>query len=71
MVMTANYYRALITYATTDSRSFQKNRKNFCSRVPNTLVTLTHPYHLVTFRLKPFLFRHFTREGRMAVLARR
>jgi hypothetical protein len=22
--------------------------------VPNTLVTLTHPYPLVTFRLKPF-----------------
>jgi hypothetical protein len=22
--------------------------------VPNTLVTLTHPYLLVTFRLKPF-----------------
>lgn len=30
-------------------------RKNFYSRVPNTLVTLTHPYWLVTFRLKPFL----------------
>ena len=28
--------------------------KNFCSRVPNTLVTLTHPYLLVTFRLEPF-----------------
>ena len=28
--------------------------KNVCSRVPNTLVTLTHPYLLVTFRLKPF-----------------
>jgi hypothetical protein len=25
-------------------------------RVPNTLVTLTHPYPLVTFRLKPFCF---------------
>ena len=32
-------------------QSFQKNRKNFCPRVPNTLVTLTHPYPLVTFRL--------------------
>jgi len=28
--------------------------KNFCPRVPNTLVTLTLPYLLVTFRLKPF-----------------
>jgi hypothetical protein len=25
-----------------------------CSTVPNTLVTLTHPHPLVTFRLKPF-----------------
>lgn len=31
-----------------------KNEKNFYSTVPNTLVTLTHPYLLVTFRLKPF-----------------
>ena len=37
--------------------------KKLCSRVRNTLVTLTHPYPLVTFRLKPFLSRHFTREG--------
>ena len=29
--------------------------KNFCSGVPNTLVTLTLPHPLVTFRLKPFL----------------
>ena len=28
--------------------------KKLCSRVRNTLVTLTHPYPLVTFRLKPF-----------------
>ena len=28
--------------------------KNFCPRVPITLVTLTLPYLLVTFRLKPF-----------------
>jgi hypothetical protein len=49
--MTANYYRGLITYATTDSQSW---RKIFYPRVPNTLVTLTHPYLLVTFRLKPF-----------------
>jgi len=28
--------------------------KNFDPGVPNTLVTLTHPYPLVTFRLKPF-----------------
>jgi hypothetical protein len=32
----------------------EKNAKNLCSRVPNTVVTLTHPYQLVTFRLKPF-----------------
>ena len=31
-----------------------KSEKNFYPRVPNTLVTLTHPYLLVTFRLKPF-----------------
>ena len=61
--MTAHYYRALISYATTDSWSgSEKNRKgpNLCSRVPNTLVTLTHPYLLVTFRLKPFFFWHLT-----------
>jgi len=28
--------------------------KFLCSTVPNTLVTLTHPHPLVTFRLKPF-----------------
>jgi len=28
--------------------------KNFFPGSPNTLVTLTHPYPLVTFRLKPF-----------------
>ena len=28
--------------------------KNFSPVVPNTLVTLTLPYLLVTFRLKPF-----------------
>ena len=28
--------------------------KIFYPRVPDTLVTLTHPYLLVTFRLKPF-----------------
>lgn len=26
---------------------------NFWRRLPNTLVTLTHPYPLVTFRLSP------------------
>jgi hypothetical protein len=30
------------------------NEKTFSPGVPNTLVTLTHPYPLVTFRLKPF-----------------
>ena len=30
--------------------------------VRNTLVTLTHPHPLVTFRLKPFFFWHLTRE---------
>jgi len=29
-------------------------RKNLLHRMPNTLVTLTLPYLLVTFRLKPF-----------------
>jgi hypothetical protein len=32
----------------------EKVAKNFFPAVPNTLVTLTHPYPLVTFRLKPF-----------------
>ena len=32
----------------------EKTEKNLDPRVPNTLVTLTHPYPLVTFRLKPF-----------------
>jgi hypothetical protein len=31
------------------------DRKNSIPGVPNTLVTLTHPHLLVTFRLKPFL----------------
>jgi hypothetical protein len=34
----------------------REKRENLCSRVPNTLVTLTHPYLLVTFRLKAFHF---------------
>ena len=34
--------------------------ENFGSGVPNTLVTLTHPYPLVTFRLKPCVFWHLT-----------
>ena len=39
--------------------------KNFRSGVPNTLVTLTLPYPLVTFRLEAFLFWHLTEgEGR-------
>jgi hypothetical protein len=33
----------------------KKNDKNLRPTVPNTLVTLTHPYLLVTFRLKPFV----------------
>jgi hypothetical protein len=33
----------------------EKNEKTSIPGVPNTLVTLTHPYYLVTFRLKPFL----------------
>ena len=45
--------------------------KNFFPRVPNTLVTLTHPYLLVTFRLEAFLFWHLTREVDRAVLSRR
>jgi hypothetical protein len=31
--------------------------------VPITLVTLTLPYPLVTFRLKALYFRHLTRDG--------
>ena len=33
----------------------EKNEKTSTPGVLNTLVTLTHPYYLVTFRLKPFL----------------
>ncbi len=37
------------------SEVFQKNiGENFFSDFSDTLVTLTHPYPLVTFRLKPF-----------------
>jgi hypothetical protein len=36
------------------NKRFTKKAKNFAPGVPNTLVTLTHPYLLVTFRLKPF-----------------
>ena len=32
----------------------EKLLKSLYPTVPNTLVTLTHPYPLVTFRLKPF-----------------
>jgi hypothetical protein len=32
----------------------EKIGENFFPGAPNTLVTLTHPYPLVTFRLKPF-----------------
>jgi hypothetical protein len=36
------------------NKRFEKPSEKECSAVPNTLVTLTHPYPLVTFRLKPF-----------------
>jgi hypothetical protein len=32
----------------------KKSAKNYFPASPNTLVTLTHSYPLVTFRLKPF-----------------
>jgi len=47
---TANYYRHLIIYATRDYESLEIAIPG----VPITLVTLTLPYLLVTFRLKPF-----------------
>jgi len=34
--------------------SGKKIGENFFPATPDTLVTLTHPYPLVTFRLKPF-----------------
>jgi len=34
-------------------QGINKLAKNIRPRVPITLVTLTHPYPLVTFRLKP------------------
>jgi hypothetical protein len=58
-------------------RKNEKSAKTCAPRVPNTLVTLTHPYLLVTFRLKAFsfwylaFFSHLTREGTRAVLPRR
>ena len=36
------------------NKGLTKQLKNISSGVPITLVTLTHPYPLVTFRLKPF-----------------
>lgn len=36
------------------NRRLTNPAKNFLPTVPNTLVTLTLPYPLVTFRLKPF-----------------
>ena len=56
--MTAHYYRGVIPDATTDSSSCIKTS---APRVLNTLVTLTHPYLLVTFRLKPFHLAALTR----------
>jgi hypothetical protein len=35
-------------------QGINKGLKKLGSTVPITLVTLTHPYPLVTFRLKPF-----------------
>lgn len=40
-------------------------------RVPNTLVTLTHPYSVVTFRLKAFYLKDMTREKTLGGLSRR
>lgn len=36
------------------NRRIEKTEEKVCSAVRNTLVTLTHPYPLVTFRVKPF-----------------
>jgi len=35
-------------------QAIHKEDEKLRPTVPNTLVTLTHPYLLVTFRLKPF-----------------
>jgi len=40
-------------------------------RVPNTLVTLTLPYSVVTFRLKALYFKDMTREKTLGGLSRR
>jgi hypothetical protein len=34
---------------------FAVELKNFCHELANTVVTLTHPYPVVTFRLRAFL----------------
>jgi hypothetical protein len=36
------------------NKGFEDFTETSAPVVPNTLVTLTHPYPLVTFRLKPF-----------------
>ncbi len=50
MAESARYYRGVIPDATTD---YPARRENFWRKPPDTLVTLTHPHPLVTFRLNP------------------
>jgi len=50
-------------------RNRAKNLPN--PRVPNTLVTLTLPYSVVTFRLKALYFKDMTREKTLGGLSRR
>lgn len=48
-----------------------RREKAAIPRVPNTLVTLTHPYSVVTFRLKALYFKDMTREKTLGGLFRR
>lgn len=48
-----------------------RGKKPANPRVPNTLVTLTLPYSLVTFRLKALYLKDMTREKTLGGLFRR
>lgn len=48
-----------------------RRKKPAIPRVPDTLVTLTHPYSVVTFRLKALYFKDMTREKTLGGLFRR
>jgi len=62
MAESARYYRGVFQMQQTD---YPARRENFWRKPPDTLVTLTHPPPLVTFRLNPGLRCFAGVEGRI------